>query len=137
MSQENVELVERTYERINDAYKTGEYQGPMEELCHPDVVLSTSGMFPESGEYRGFDGLREFTINQAEAFEEISAQPVEFIDAGDQVVVPLRFGGKARHSGIKAAFSVVHVWSVREGKISRLDMFQSRAEALNAVGLAE
>jgi ketosteroid isomerase-like protein len=125
------------YERINHAYETGEYQGPIEEFCHPDVVLSTSGMFPETGEYRGFDGLREFTTNQAEAFEAISVQPSEFIDAGDQVVVPLRFGGKARHSGIEATFSVVHVWSIRERKISRLDMFQSRDEGLKAVGLAE
>jgi hypothetical protein len=42
-------------------------------------------MFPESGEYHGFDGLRRFTENQAEAFEEISVEPTEFIDAGQHV----------------------------------------------------
>src|SRR5204863_8510593 len=105
VSQENVELVRRSYDVINDAYKTGDYLRPIEEVCHPDVVLRTSGMFPESGEYHGYAGLREFTRNQAEAFEQMSVQPAEFVDAGDQIVVPVRFGGKARHTGIETMFS--------------------------------
>jgi hypothetical protein len=66
---------------------------------------------PETGEYRGYEGLQEFTSNQAEAFEEMSVQPAEFIDVGDQVVVPVRSAGTARHSGIETTFSVVHVWT--------------------------
>src|SRR3989440_1843019 len=57
------------------------------------------GMFPETGEYHGYAGLREFTSNQAEAFEQMSVQPAEFVDAGDQIVVPVRFGGTARAEG--------------------------------------
>jgi ketosteroid isomerase-like protein len=52
-------------------------------------------------------------------------------------VVPLRFGGTARHTGIDATFSVVHVLTIRDHKIARLDMYQSRDEALKAVGLAD
>ena len=94
-------------------------------------------MFPETGEYHGYAGLREFTTNQAEAFEQMWVQPAEFIDAEDRVVVPLRFGGKARHTGIEAAFSVVHVWTIRDRRVSRLDMYRGREEALQAVGLEE
>jgi ketosteroid isomerase-like protein len=137
MSQENVEIVRRNYGRINDAYKTGDYLQPMEEICQPDVVLRTSGMFPESGDYRGYEGLREFTRNQAEAFDEMWIHPDEFLDADDQVVVPVSFGGTARHTGIEATFSIVHVWTIRDGKVCRLDMYRSREEALDAVGLAE
>jgi uncharacterized protein len=137
VSHENVEIVRRSYDAINDAYKTGDYLRPIEEVCHPDVVLRTSGMFPESGEYHGYAGLREFTSNQAEAFELMSVQPVEFVDAGDQIVVPVRFGGTARHTGIETTFSVAHVWTIHDGKVSRLDMYQSRDDALKAVGLSE
>ena len=31
----------------------------------------------------------------------------------------------------------VTVWTLREGKIGRVKLYQSRAEALNALGLAE
>ena len=137
MSQENVEIVKRTYDGINHAYETGEYLQPIEELCHPDVVLRTSGMFPESGEYYGYAGLREFTTNQAEAFEQMSVQCAEFIDAGDRIVVPVRFGGKARHTGISATFTVAHAWTIRDGKVAAIDMYQQRSEALQAVGLEE
>jgi ketosteroid isomerase-like protein len=138
MSQESVEVVERGYALLNDAYRTGEIAGdnlPFEMLCHSDVTLQTSGMFPESGEYHGFDGLRQFTENQAEAFESMSAEPIEFIAAGNRVVVPIRVGGKARHTGIETTFSVVHVWTIRDHKVARIDMYRSRAEALKAVGL--
>jgi ketosteroid isomerase-like protein len=137
MSQENVEIVQRIYENLKDAYKTGDYMQPIEDFCHPDVVLKTSGMFPETGDYSGYAGLRAFTANQAEALEQMWAKPAEFIDAEDRVVVPLRFGGKARHTGIEAAFSVVHVWSIRGRRASRLDMYRGREEALKAVGLAD
>jgi len=80
VSQANVEIVKRSYDGINDAYKTGDYLRPIEEVCHPDVVLRTSGMFPESGEYRGYDGLREFTRTQAEAFNQMWVEPVEFVE---------------------------------------------------------
>jgi ketosteroid isomerase-like protein len=137
VSQANVEIVKRSYDGINDAYKTGDYLRPIEEVCHPDVVLRTSGMFPEIGEYHGYDGLGEFTRNQAEAFNQMWVEPVEFVEVGDRVVVPVNFGGTARHTGIETTFSVVHVWTIREGKVSRLDMHRSRDEALKAVGLEE
>jgi uncharacterized protein len=134
---DNVEIVKQTYDRINHAYETGDYLRPIEEVCHPDVVLRTSGMFPESGEYLGYVGLREFTTSQAEAFEQMSVQGAEFIDAGDRIVVPVRFGGKARHTGIETTFSVTHVWTIRDGKIARLDMYKTREDGLKAVGLTE
>jgi ketosteroid isomerase-like protein len=137
MSEEHVRLVQRIYENLNDAYKTGDYMQLLEDVCHPDVVLKTSGMFPETGDYTGYEGLQAFAANQAEALEQMWAKPAEFIDAEDRVVVPLQFGGKARHTGIEAAFSVVHVWTIRDRRVSRLDMYRGRAEALKATGLTE
>jgi ketosteroid isomerase-like protein len=52
-------------------------------------------------------------------------------------VVPIRFGGRARYTGLEVAFEVVHVWTARDGKWTRLDMYVSKAEALEAVGLGE
>src|SRR2546423_14958480 len=124
MSQENVEIVKRSYDGINDAYKTGDYLRPIEEVCHPYVVLRTSGMFPESGEYHGYAGLREFTRNQAEAFEQMSVQPAEFVDAGDQIGGPVRFGGKARPTGSGPTVPGTHVWPIHDGKGARPALYR-------------
>jgi ketosteroid isomerase-like protein len=72
-----------------------------------------------------------------EAFDALKAETEEFIDAGDRVVVPIRFGGKARYTGMDVTFAVVHVVTVRDGKVAWTDMYRERSEALEAVGLRE
>jgi ketosteroid isomerase-like protein len=102
MSREDIELLRRSYERWNEAYKTGEFLPLIEELCDPEIVLRPAGILPESSEMRGHEGVLRFTTNQAEAFEALSVEPEEFIDAGERVVVPVRLGGRARHTGLVA-----------------------------------
>ena len=141
MSQENVDLARRGYSAINAAYEGGDASlllPFLEETCDPDYVLTTTGrLFPESGEWRGYEGLIRFTAAQMEAFSQMWIEPVEYIDAGDRVVAPVRLGGKARHTGIEMEFAVAHVFSFRDGKATRLDVFLTKAEALKAAGLAE
>ena len=151
MSQENVETVRGMYAELNDTYKRaddlhrahetgdfGEFGEQAARTLHEDVVLVTpaESPFPEAatGEWRGRREFLRFVFAQTEAFDEMFIEPFEFIDAGDRVVVPLRFGGRARHSGLEVDFRIVHVLTVEDGKIKRLDMFMNRAEALEAVG---
>jgi ketosteroid isomerase-like protein len=133
MSRENVEIVRLAYVAMNDAYATAEFTAAVERFCHPDIVLKTSGLFPETGEYRGHAGVRQFVENQAEAFQQMSVHPLEFIDAGEKVVVAVWFGGRARHTGIQAEFLVAHIWTIRAARVARMDMYRSRDEALAAV----
>ena len=78
-----------------------------------------------------------FTRRQAEAFDRLSMEPEEIIEAGDRVVVPLRLGGRARFTGIPIEFSLVHVATFRNGKALRVDVYADKAEALKAVGLGD
>ena len=137
MSQENVEMARRGYAALNEAFKTGEFLPAIQEFCDPEIVLKPSGILPESREMHGHEGMLQFLAIQAEAFEAFSVEPHEFIDAGDRVVVPVRFGGRAVHTGLDVHFDVVHVCSARNGKWKRIDMYVGRNEALEAVGLSE
>lgn len=85
----------------------------------------------------GHDGIARFLANQMDAFEELRIEPLEFVDAGDRVVVPVRFGGRARYTGMEVVFAVVHVVTVRDGRSARTDMFREVDQALDAVGLRE
>ena len=141
MSQENVEAAKRGYTILNAAYESGDVNDLLplaEETWDPDIVLTTSGKrLPESGEWRGFQGILRFTEAQMDAFTQMWVEPLDFIDAGDRLVVPVRVGGQARHSGIEIEFPAVHVLTIRDGKATRLDIFASMEEALEAVGLSE
>ena len=155
MSQENVEIVRRMYEEaeaayygrldaLHEAHETGdfgEFLPSAEELLHPDFALESpeDSPFPEAGtrEWRGREGFLRFVAGQAEGFDAMSLEPEEFIDAGDSVVVPLQFGGQARFTGLEVKFAVVHVATIRDRKLARLDIYMSRAEALQAAGLSQ
>ena len=138
MSEENVERAERGYTAFNDAYRTGDFLPVIEEFFDADVVLKPAGILPEGpAEVHGHDELLGFTIRQSEAFEDLSMTPERFIAAGDQVVVPLKPGGRARFTGLPVEFSLVHVGTYRQGKIVRIDVYASLDEALEAAGLSE
>jgi len=141
MSKQNVALARRGYAALNAAYESGEVNDLLpilDEIWEPDVVLKGTGSVLAGGEeWHGHDGMLRFTASQMEAFQKMSLEPLEFIDAGDQLVVPVRFGGRARHTGIEVEFRATHVFTFHDGKATRMDIYESKAEALEAVGLSE
>jgi ketosteroid isomerase-like protein len=142
MSQENVENARRAYAAVNEAYQAGDidvFRPTAEELWDPDIVLVTAGVLPDSEiTAHGVDALLRFMGRQMLAFEERSTwiEPLEFIDAGDYLIVPYRFGGRARHTGIEVEFSFAHVFTIRGAMTVRVEAHPTKAEALEAVGLS-
>ena len=138
MSGENVELVRTIYAMLNKTYADREYgREDFAAFYHPDVVLRTSGFLPEDTAFRGYEGVREFAVNYGESFESIFVKPHEFIDAGERVVVPLLYGGESRQTGLETSLYVVHVWTIRDGKVAELVIHRRRAEAVESVGVSE
>jgi ketosteroid isomerase-like protein len=86
----------------------------------------------------GWDGVLAFMANQMPAFEEGSMwiEPLEYIDAGDRLIVPYRFGGRAHHTGIDMEFSFVHVFTQRRGKTVRVDVYETKDEAMSDIRLS-
>src|SRR3954451_16367789 len=98
MSQENVDNARRGYAALSEAYRTGDpsvFLPILKEMWDPDVVFEPAGVLPDSGprELRGWDGILQFIGNQMEAFSEGWVEPTEFVDRGDYLIVPYRFGG--------------------------------------------
>jgi len=143
MSQENVENARRGYEALNEAYRAGDinvFRPTAEELWDPDVELVTAGVLPDSDTTaHGLDAVFRFMGRQMQGFEERSMwmEPLEFIDEGDYLIVPYRFGGRARHTGIEVEFLFAHVFTIRGSKTVRVEAHPTKAQALEAVGLSE
>ena len=136
MSQENIETAKWGYKTLNEMLRRGEVDMSLiAQYWTTDCSLKPSGLLPESEEVHGHEGIARFLRIQMEGFDPLQAEALEFIDAGDKVVVPLVLGGKARHTGLDVSFSLVHVVHFRDGKAARLDVFLEKAEALEAAGL--
>jgi ketosteroid isomerase-like protein len=144
MSRELVETAQRGYAHLNRAYRSGDvndFLPWLEEQFDPEVVFVPAGVLPESRPVMGWDGMLRYTAEQMKAFEDGSMwlEPVEYIDSeGDAwLVVPYRFGGTARHTGIEVRFEFVHVFTLRDGLTVRVNVYETREQALAAVGLSE
>ena len=126
MSQQNVEIVRS----FTDAYLRGDHVGAVSHLA-PDVVYEVGQELP----LRRPDELLSMWQRWEADWERIELTPEEYIDAGDQVVLAVRYSGRAR--GIELEDRLFEVHTVRDGKIARKREFKTRSEALEAAGLAE
>jgi hypothetical protein len=140
MSQENVEQAREAVVAVNETYRTGDlapWRRHVERSFDPEVVLEFGrGTFTE-GEWRGLKGAIGFVGNQMEVLESMWIRADDFIDVDDEcLVVALTFGGQARHTGIDVQLSPVHVFRLRDGRVIRWQIFQTREEALEAAGLS-
>ena len=133
MSQENVEIVRRHIETWNRRDLTAWLA-----LYSPDAEIDWSrARGPLKGVYRG-RGERETLWNEFFfTFQEAQIKtPQGFTDAGSEVVVSNTTHFRGRE-GIEVSASSTWVFTVENGQITCLRLFQDRAEALEAVGLSE
>jgi ketosteroid isomerase-like protein len=128
MSQENVAIVRRTFE----AFERGDFEGLLRPLSD-DLVTYRAAPFGDS--HHGPEGFLDVTADWIEGFAEWSIKPEEFIDAGDRVVVRLAQEGRGEESGVPVAGVFWFVYTLRDEKIIRIDIFAEQAEALEAAGL--
>ncbi len=92
---------------------------------------------PEPQTLRGHDGIRRWFESAYEVLEEIRIQPEKFIEAGDRVVVPVRMIGRGRGSGIEAEQRVTQVWTLRNGRVVKMNSYADEKTARKAVKLSE
>ena len=143
MSQENVEIIRAIWEPFKGVDATEidwEAEAIREMLVaqySPEVELRWAATGPESRVYQGRDGLIQAFREWVEPFSEYRAEPLDYIDAGDCVVVPMRQWGIGATSGVPVEIEVTHVYEFQGHQITRLDEYDTLKEALGAVGLRE
>ncbi len=126
MEIDNVEVVRRGYK----AFKAGGVEAILEFL-DPAIEWHMSAAFTHTPRvFQGHDGVREVFHFFDEQIEDLDADPHEFIDAGDRVIVPVRLHGRLRESGEPVAYELVQVWLGREGKAIRLVTYPDRETAI-------
>ena len=132
MSEENVEIVRRNYERV-----TATLQMPP-ELFDPDFEVDATSVGAGVGVMRGLDAAQEFLQEYWRMFENFRVELEEVIHADDeQVVTVVRDGGQIKGSDAETWNRFFHVWSFGDGKIARLSIHIERNRALEAAGLSE
>jgi ketosteroid isomerase-like protein len=133
MSRENVQTVER----VVDAFNSEDIELIL-SLTQPEFELDVPPeLSAEPDVYRGPDGMRRYWESFKDAMDEIRIEPERVCDAGEEVVIGMRVTAKGRRTAIAVEQRTAGVWTMRDGKVTRIRAYASLSEAFQAVGLAE
>jgi ketosteroid isomerase-like protein len=142
MSEENVELLRRAYERFNTIGRVDPEEVDLQQLVPelwdrlaPDLELHERPEMPDRRVYRGREESKEFWRKTWEIFAELRWEPRELIDTGDVVIVVARVVGIGRGSDVRAEMDESDLWWFRDGQIVRIEAFGTKQEALAAAGV--
>ena len=131
MSQENVEIVKAAY----DAFNREDLDAVFKDAAPGCETDFSRALGPWRGVF-GLDQIRRVVGEFRETWESARVEPHEFIEAGDLVVVPGTQHLKGR-GGIEVVVRGTFVWTIRNGAVERVTMYQERQDALEDLGLSE
>ena len=132
MSQENVEIVQERYRLVNEGgfAAIADFLDPAFEMDAPQGV--------ESRQAHDKAGLRDWFQKMDEIWEELRFDPREVSQVdSERVLAVVRTSGRAKGSGIEIDQELTHVWTLRRGKVFRINTYSTKQEALEAAGLSE
>jgi ketosteroid isomerase-like protein len=129
---ENLELVKRAFERWNAGDRELDY-----DTIDPEVELHTPLGSTRGEPYRGHDGFRQWLSDIDDQFEVWELRPSEWrVLEGDRVLGLGEIHARGRGSGIELDQPLAWLFSFKDGRLWRYEVFYDHDEALSKLGLA-
>jgi len=123
----NIEVIR---EMLED-YLRGDYEAALPAFAD-DVLVVTS-----LERYHGLAGVVEEAQRWERMWTDYRFEVEDLVDAGDKVVLLYHQSGRSKTSGVELEERAGWVYTLREGKIARVEMFQDRELAFRAAGLEQ
>jgi ketosteroid isomerase-like protein len=132
MSQENIDRVKRGFE----AFTRGDLDTAF-EFIDPSFEINDRVVPEANPSERGPDALIANVRLVWDAFGEVAWEPREIVDRDDLILVRVHMSAKGHHTSLPIEEDVGHVYTMRDGKAVRLDIFRTWDSALEAAGLRD
>jgi ketosteroid isomerase-like protein len=134
MSQANVEIVRR----MLDAISRGDVDAAIESASEGFEADWSNSRGLLSGIHRGRDEAREGLKTFLEPWESLRWDPEELIGLeDDRVLAVSHIRMRGRGSGVEVSARGASIWTIRDGKVAAMKLYQSKGDALEAAGLRE
>ena len=118
-----------------DAYNREDWDAFFKDFAPGAELDFSRAIGPWRGVF-GLDQARRVVGEFRETWESARLEPHEFIETGDLVAVPVTQHVKGR-GGIEVVVRGALVWTIRNGAIERVSMYQEKEDALEDLGLSE
>jgi ketosteroid isomerase-like protein len=130
MSQENVDVVLDQFAATNER----DFPRAMSHYAEDVELVVHSDAFLEDGTFRGREAVGQWFGNWFKTFEPGYHFDIEEArDLGEVVLLLATHRGRGRSSGIEVHGENGYVYTLRDGKIVRGELYPSREEAIEAV----
>jgi ketosteroid isomerase-like protein len=132
MSSQDIEILRRGYGAFSERDMSF-----VLSFVRPDVELEVYTERPDIADtlYRGHEGFLRNLAELTEVFDDFRMEPEELTEGGGRIFVVVRVRGRGRSSGVSIDQRLFHVWTFRDGKVTRLEIHSDRAKALEAAGI--
>jgi ketosteroid isomerase-like protein len=130
MSQQNLELIRAGFA----AHNRGDLDA-LTQVYDPDVVFETLLL----GTHHGNEAIRLIYEENRKTLSGYTVDPIELIDAGDQVVAVAQVNGvgPASQIAMEDRDRFAFLFTIKNGRVVREQAFRNREEALEAAGLSD
>jgi ketosteroid isomerase-like protein len=135
VSEQDIEVVVDQFEAVNER----DFARAMDRYAE-DVVLVVppAESAPEPGTFEGKEAVGRWFGNWFQSFARDYHFDIEEARMiGNRVFIHARHGGSGRTSGIEVRGELFYLYRVRDGKVVRVEIYPTREEAFEAVGVAE
>jgi ketosteroid isomerase-like protein len=128
MTEDDVKSLRRIYEALS----RWDVDELLRDLSH-DIEWTAPETLPWGGTRHGHDGVQAFASIFQEHIDGSWADPDDFLDAGDRMVVLGRLRGRGRKSGRGFEVGFVHVWTMSDGVASRCQSYLDSGPVMAAL----
>ena len=128
MAEEDLQALRRIY----DAFSRWDVDELARDVTH-DFELEMPDSLPFGGTRHGYDGVQAFASVFREHVDGPWADPDDFLDAGDRVVVLGRMLGEGKQTGQAFRAPFAAVWTFSDGVASRFQVYMDTAQIVAAL----
>jgi ketosteroid isomerase-like protein len=138
MARDNLETIRQVYERV---LARGRVEDPttsqiVPELFDPEIhVRQVSSLMGTAGDFHGYEGLVESGRETVQPFAELEFVPQEIQAVGEHVATVAVVRGVGRLSGAPFEARVGHLFTLRDHRVLRFEVFDNPSDAFHAAGL--
>lgn len=134
MSQEDVEVVRDQFAAVNER----DFPRAMSHYAADVELVVDRKAFLEGGTFKGRDAVGQWFADWFATFEPGYQFDIEEArDIGDAVLLCASHHGRGRTSGVEVHGQTGYLYRLRGGKVIRVELYSSRAEALEAAGVED
>jgi ketosteroid isomerase-like protein len=130
MASDNVEIARSGFEALAE----GGVEALLDFIHEDFEVTTTPGLAAEPDTYRGHDGIRRYFDSFYEVMNEVRFEPHKFHAVGDKVVIELTLHARGKATGLEAGQQLVQVWTLKDEKAIKVEVFATLDEAMTAAG---